>query len=120
MKDELRQALQEIASHPASFGVAAAVARWMLGDRSGGWWAFFSYVICSAFVAWGASYYLADELITSGRKTFYLLILAFIAKDLLTAVAAIAAQFRVDPLGVFMRIKAALTGGPRPPEDPRP
>lgn len=114
MKDELRQALTEVAGHPATFGVSAAIARWMLGDRKGGWGSLLSYVICSAFVAWGASFYLADEVLTSGRRTFYLLILAFVAKDLLTAVAAIAAQFQLDPIGVFMRIKSALFGGPKP------
>lgn len=114
MKDELRQALVAIADHPATYGVSAAIARWFIGDRSGGWWAFFSYVICSAFVAWGASFYLADEVLTSGRKTFYLLLLAFVAKDLLTAVLRIAAQFSVDPLGMFTRIKLALFGGPKP------
>lgn len=113
MKDELRQALVEISGHPATFGIAAAIARWMLGDRKGGLWSLLSYAICSAFVAWGASFYLADEVLTSGRRTFYLLILAFIAKDLLTALAAIAAQFQLDPIGMFMRIKSALLGGPK-------
>ena len=106
--------LAEIAAHPATYGVAAALARWALGDRLGGGRALISYVVCSLFVAWGASLYLSDELaMTSGRKSFYLMLLAFVAKDILTALAAIAVQFRVDPLGVFKRFREAMSGGPK-------
>lgn len=113
MKDEFRQALTEIASHPATFGIFAALARWWLGDRVGGWRAFMGYAISSLFVAWAASFYLAEEALTSGRRSFYLLLLAFVAKDLLTALATIAGQFRVDPFGVIKRIKDAISGGPK-------
>lgn len=114
MKEELRQALSEIATHPATFGIFAALARWWLGDRAGGWRAFIGYAISSLLVAWAGSFYLADEALTSGRRSFYLLLLAFVAKDLLTALATIAAQFRVDPFGVIDRIRKALAGGPKP------
>ena len=113
MKEDWRAVLAEIASHPATFGIFAALARWALGDRAGGWKSLTVYVICSLLVAWAGSYYLADEALTSGRKSFYLLMLAFIAKDLLTALVAIAGQFRDDPIGVYRRIKAALSGGPK-------
>jgi nitrate/nitrite transporter NarK len=113
MKDELRQALTEIAAHPATFGLFAAFARWWLGDRVGGWRALIAYAICSLLVAWAGSFYLADEMLTSGRRSFYLLLLAFIAKDLLTALASVAAQFRVDPFGVARRIFDAWRGGPK-------
>ena len=115
MREDFRQALQEIASHPATFGLTAALARWALGDREGGLKALLIYAACSMFVAWAGAFYLADELgMTVGRKNFYLLLLAFVAKDVLTAIAGIAAQFRVDPLGVLARIRASLTGGPKP------
>lgn len=113
MKDDLRQALTEIASHPATFGISAAIARWWLGDAIGGWRGLSAYITCSLFVAWSASFYLAEEAMASGRRSFYLLLLAFVAKDLLTAIAAIAAQFRVDPFGVIARIREALAGGPK-------
>lgn len=113
MKEEFQQALNEIAQHPATYGVFAAIARWWLGDRAGGWRTFIGYVISSLLVAWAGSFYLADEALTSGRRSFYLLLLAFVAKDLLTALATIAGQFRVDPFGVVKRIKEALTGGPK-------
>ncbi len=113
MKDELRQALSEIAAHPASYGVGAAVARWWLGDREGGWRALCTYVICAVLVAWGGELYLRGEGYTPDRKGFYLLLLAFVAKDLLTALASIAGQFRVDPFGVLRRVKEAISGGPK-------
>jgi hypothetical protein len=114
MKDELRQVLSEIAAHPATYGIFAALARWWLGDRAGGWSALFAYIACSMFVAWAGAFYLADEVgISTGRRAFYLLILAFVAKDLLTALAGVAGQFKTDPLGVIQRIRSALAGNSR-------
>ena len=114
MRDDFRQALQDIATHPATFGLAAAIARWTIGDRVGGVKSLLIYATCSLFVAWAGAFYLADELgMTVGRKNVYLLLLAFVAKDVLTALAGIAAQFRVDPLGVLARIRESLTGGPK-------
>lgn len=121
MEKELRQALQEIAAHPATFGIFAALARWWLGDRAGGWQALIAYIACAMFVAWAGAFYLVDEAgLTSGRKSFYLLLLAFVAKDLLTALAGIAVQFRTDPFGVLRRIRSALLGGNGRDEPPPP
>ena len=36
MKDELRQWLLEIAAHPITYGLGAAIARWALGDGATG------------------------------------------------------------------------------------
>lgn len=119
MEKELRQALQEIAAHPATFGIFAALARWWLGDRAGGWQSLIAYIACAMFVAWAGAFYLIDEGLTSGRKSFYLLLLAFVAKDLLTALAGIAVQFRTDPFGVLRRIRGALLGGSNK-DDPLP
>lgn len=113
MKDELRIWLSEVASHPAMFGLGAALARWALGDRVGGWRSLFSYIVTSLIVAWAASFYLADEIMTQGRKSFYLLLAAFVAKDLLIAIVGLSTQFGTNPLSVIRRIRAALAGGPK-------
>lgn len=71
MKDELREWLAHIAGHPAAYGFAAAVARWWLGDREGGWRAFVGYLACSLLVAWATWLYLADEGMTHTRSGFW-------------------------------------------------
>ncbi|MES2958511.1 MAG: hypothetical protein V4792_09995 [Pseudomonadota bacterium] len=115
MKDEFRLWLSEIAAHPAAFGFVAALARWALGDRVGGWRSLFSYVITSLLVAWAASFWLADEVgMSIGRKSFYLLLAAFVAKDVLIALVALSTQFGTNPIEVLQRIRAALAGGPKP------
>jgi hypothetical protein len=112
MKEELRSALSEIAAHPATYGVFAALARWAIGDRTGGWRALLGYLASSLLVAWAGSLYLADEAYTSARAGFFLIVLCFVAKDLLVALAGIAQQFRLDPWSVVDRIRQALRGGP--------
>lgn len=114
MKDDLRSFLAEIANHPATYGICAALARWAIGDRAGGWRALVGYVASSLLVAWAGALYLADEAYTSSRSGFFLIVLCFVAKDLLVAVAGIAQQFRVDPWSVLARIRQALRGGPAP------
>jgi len=112
MKDDLRAALAEIAAHPATYGIFAALARWAIGDRAGGWRALLGYLSSSLLVAWAGSLYLADESFTESRSGFLLIVLCFVAKDLLVAVAGIAHQFRLDPFSVLDRIRQALRGGP--------
>lgn len=112
VKEELRSALAEIAAHPATYGVVAALARWAIGDRTGGWRALLGYVSASLLVAWAGALYLADEAYTSSRGGFFLIVLCFVAKDLLVALAGIAQQFRADPWSVLDRIRQALRGGP--------
>lgn len=113
MKDDLRAALSEIAAHPVTYGICAALARWAIGDREGGWRALAGYLAASLLVAWAGALYLADEGFTSSRSGFLLLVLCFVAKDLLVALAGIAQQFRLDPWGVFARVRDALRGGPK-------
>lgn len=114
MSDEVRQWLKEVAAHPILFGVVlAAIARWALGDRAGGWRSLFSYVVTSMIVAWAASYWLADEAMTTGRKSFFLLLAAFVAKDVLVAIVSLSTQFGTNPLEVVKRIRAAIAGGPK-------
>lgn len=117
-RDDLRYWLGEVAAHPASYGFAAAVARWMLGDRAGGLRGLLGYLTAALVVAWGGALYLAGEGVTPERGGFYLLLLCFVAKDLLTALAGLAVQFRADPLGVLWRIRQALRGGPPPDDTP--
>lgn len=112
MKEDLRSILTDMAAHPATFGVCAALARWAIGDRAGGWRALLGYVAASLLVAWAGSLYLADESYTSSRSGFFLIVMCFVAKDLLIALAGIAQQFRVDPWSVLARIRQALRGGP--------
>lgn len=112
MKDEIHLFLAEVAAHPATFGLGAALARWWIGDRSEGWKSFSTYIITSLFVAWGASLYLIDEGLTPGRKSAYLLLLAFVAKDALMAVVGLGAQFAANPLDIIRRVRRALNGGP--------
>ena len=112
MKDDLRAALAEIAAHPATYGIFAALARWAIGDRAGGWRALLGYLSASLLVAWAGALYLADEQFTESRSGFLLIVLCFVAKDLLVAVAGIAHQFRLDPFSVLDRIRQALRGGP--------
>lgn len=112
MRDDLRAWLAEMAAHPATYGIAAALARWAIGDRVGGWKALVGYVAASLLVAWAGSLYLADESYTGARTGFLLIVLCFIAKDLLVALAGIAQQFRLDPWAVLDRVRQALRGGP--------
>lgn len=121
MKDELRAFLSEVANHPATYGIFAALARWAIGDRVGGWRALLGYVASSLLVAWAGALYLADEAYTSARSGFFLIVLCFVGKDLLVALAGIAQQFRVDPWSVIDRVRQALRGGPpAPPGGPTP
>ena len=110
MKDDLRAALAEIASHPATYGIFAALARWAIGDRAGGWRALLGYLSSSLLVAWAGALYLADEEVTGARQGFLLILMSFVAKDLLIALAGIAHQFGADPFAVFERVKRALRG----------
>lgn len=112
MKDDVRGWLTELAAHPATFGLAAALARWAIGDREGGWRALVGYVAASLLVAWAGSYYLADEGLTQPRQAFYLIVLCFVGKDVLVALAGLAQQFRVDPFALLARLHKALRGGP--------
>ena len=113
MKDEIRTFLSELAGHPATYGIGAAVARWALGDRAGGWRSFATYIGTSLFVAWIASLYLIDESLTSSRKGVYLVLLAFVAKDFLMALAGLGTQFAANPLEIIRRIRHAMNGGPK-------
>lgn len=108
----MRDLLNELASHPASYGIAAAVARWLLGDRTGGWRALMVYLAASSITAWAAALYLADEGLTAQRQGFYLLIVAFVGKDLLIATIALFGQFKADPLDLLLRVYDALRGRP--------
>jgi len=101
-----------MAAHPITFGVFAALGRWLLGDRAGGLRALLAYMSSSLLVAWGASYWLAEEVMSSGRRSLYLLLLAFVAKDVLIAILTVAQQFGANPFEVIRRIRKALAGGP--------
>lgn len=114
MKEDLRAALNALASHPVTYGIAAAIARWYIGDREGGLKAFLGYVIASAFVALAVAAYLADESMTQARAGFWVTLAAFVARDLLYALAAIAQKFRADPINLALRIWQALRGGEPP------
>jgi hypothetical protein len=114
VKDDLRQWLDQIATHPAAYGLAAAVARWFLGDRDGGIKGLLGYISASLLVAWAAALWIADEGLMPARGGFYLLLISFVAKDVLVVVVSLAAQFRLDPFGVISRVHDALRGGPKP------
>ncbi len=114
MKDELRSLLNEIAAHPTTYGMAAAVARWMVGDREGGLKALLGYVVASMLVAWAAYNYMADEGLTEARTAFWIILAAFFARDLLVTLAAFAQQFRSDPVNLALRIWQAVRGGGAP------
>lgn len=113
MKDDLQRFISDVAGHPAAYGIAAALARWLLGDRAGGIKGLLGYLSASLLVAWGAALYLADEGIAPSRGGFYLLLASFVAKDLLVVLVALATQFRLDPLGMLARVRDALRGGPK-------
>ena len=97
-------------------GAVVAQVRGLSGstEAPGGWRALAGYLTASLLVAWAGALYLADEGYTSSRSGFFLIVLCFVAKDLLVAVAGIAQQFRVDPWSVIARIRQALRGGPPP------
>lgn len=107
--------LVEAAKHPITYGLGAAAARWIIGDRAGGWRTLLGYVACSIFVAWAGTFYLADEqTLSASRKNFVLILLCFVAKDLLVGISLVASQFRGDPWGTVVRIFQSLRGGPKP------
>lgn len=62
MKGDLRAALSEIAAHPVTYGICAALSRWAVGDREGGWRALVGYLASSLLVAWAGALYLADAI----------------------------------------------------------
>ncbi len=111
MQDNLLDFLRQVADHPASYGLLAGVARWLIGDRSGGWWVFFSDLVSSCLVAWAAALYLADEPMTPAKRLFFLLLLAFIARDLLNVLILLVDKAKEDPLGFFQRLIDAIRGG---------
>lgn len=111
MKDELIDALRQVADHPAIYGVFAGVARWLIGDRQGGLWVFLGYLASSCLVAWGASLYLADEPMATTKRLFFVLLLAFVARDLLNLVLLLVEKAKDDPLSFFQRLLTALRGG---------
>lgn len=110
MKDQFHHLLEVMAESPFLFGVVAAIARWLLGDRSGGWWMFCGYLFSALVVAWGVSLYVADEPFTSNRRGFYVLLFAFAARDILTAVMAVSRELAADPVVLITKIKAAMRG----------
>ena len=110
MQENFIETLQRIATHPISFGLGAGLARWIMGDRDQGWKVLAGQILVSMFVAYAASAYLAEEVMGDGRRSFYVLLAAFVAKDLLLAVMAIAVQFARDPLALLVRVRDALKG----------
>lgn len=110
MKEHLQHLLQTLSESPVLFGFVAAIARWLLGDRAGGWWMFGGYLASAIFVAWGVSLYVADEPFTNSRKGFYVLLFAFAARDILTALVAVGRELGDDPVGLLSRVKDALRG----------
>lgn len=111
MKDDLLAALRQIAEHPATYGFASGVARWLIGDRQGGWWVFLGYIASSGLVAWGASLYLADEALSPTKQLFFVLLVAFVARDLLNLLLIVVEKAKDDPLAFFQRLLSALRGG---------
>jgi len=111
MKDDLGIWLRELATSPIAYGFAAAIARWYMGDRAGGWRNFVSYLTASLFVAWALSLWMIDEGMLPARSGFWLLLFSFVAKDVLIVLISIGAQFRTDPFGLIKRVKDALAGG---------
>jgi hypothetical protein len=114
MKDELETILRRIAEHPAVYGLLAAIARWLLSDRKGGWWAFFGSLTSSCLVAWAASLWLADEPFSASRRAFFIVLLAFAARDILALLVLVGERARANPWEVLQRVIAALNGGPKP------
>lgn len=111
MKDNLYEFLKQVADHPAAYGLLAGVARWLTGDRTGGWWVFLSYIASSCLVAWAASFYLADEPLAPAKKIFFLLLLAFVARDILNILLLLMDKAKDNPLEFFQRLLNALRGG---------
>lgn len=111
MKDDLVSLLKQVAEHPASYGLLAGIARWLTGDRQGGWWVFLNYLASSCLVAWAAAFYLADEPLTQAKRVFFLLLLAFIARDLLNILLLLVDKAKGNPLEFFQRLLNALRGG---------
>lgn len=114
MKEETEGLLKTLAEHPASYGLLAAVARWLLSDRKGGWWAFFGYLTSSCLVAWAAALWMADEPYSTSRRAFFIVLLAFAARDILAVVVLIGERARSNPWEALERIISALKGGPKP------
>lgn len=110
MKEQVQHLLHTLSDSPILFGVVAAVARWALGDRDGGWWMFFGYLSSALLVAWGVSLYVADEPYSNSRRGFYVLLFAFAARDILVAIVAISRELAADPVGLLSRIKSVLRG----------
>lgn len=107
---DFREIMTTVASSPIAFGFAAAFARWYLGDRDGGIRGLVGYIAASLFVSWAVSLYLANENIPANRGLFYMLLAAFVARDILVVISAVAVQLRVDPIGLIVRLWTAFKG----------
>ena len=124
MKDELLNILRALIElirssldHPVFYGVLAALARWVTGERKGGWWAFITYLVSSCFVAWAAALWMADETYSNSRRAFLIVLLSFAARDILAVILLIVERARANPLEVLEiveRVRVALKGGPKP------
>lgn len=99
-----------IATHPVTFGVSAGLSRWIAGGHEGGWRHLLGQLFLSAFVAIAAALYLAEEVMGDGKRLTFVILIAFVARDLLMGIISIALQFRSDPLGIVQRVREALRG----------
>lgn len=110
MKELFTPDLQHIADNPLVYGLSAAIVRWTLGDKRGGWIAFLSYVVSSIMVAYVANFYLQEEMITSGKKTAYIILLAFVARDLLGALLIVGSHVSTNPLDFASKVLKLVRG----------
>jgi hypothetical protein len=110
MKDDLLRWLSDIAAHPVVYGIGAAISRWLVGDREGGLVGLISYISASALVAMAAALYLRGEALSESKALFWVLLTAFLAKDILIVLVALGRRAMNDPIGTLREVRAALRG----------
>ena len=108
--DDIRAWIADTSQNSAVLATLAACVRWFVSPA--GARELLVYIASSLLVTWGAWLWLFDEHLTDHRSTFYTLLLAFVARDILVVIAGIAVQLRLDPVGNIIKLWTAFR---RPP-----
>ena len=86
----------------------AAVSRWTLVDRHGGFGGFVRGLTASITISFILYYSLGEMDVPQGFRLAIVAAASFMAEDILMSVRAIVLRLREDPAGFLMRIIAAI------------
>jgi len=109
MSEELKTAIEAVGTG-AGVGSAGGLARILFFGQEGSLWAHVSVTGMAAFIGILAGL-LASSFAVSEKVQWAIILMAgFTARDLLTGLRAMGAEFAADPLALVMRIWRAIKG----------